>query len=150
MIVLVTGRRLLMLHGPANPPNNSRNGGGGGGGAGRAQHTYCLVEWEVEFSLFVWLETQTQGERQERRGSDGLTPDRANAYSELRGPECGVAGNRVGGGRGEGGEGEGVDGEGTAVLVYHFPDVFASAVGRSNGDASDAGMGERTFTTQLH
>lgn len=53
MIVLVTGRRVFMLHG---------GGGGGGGGVDSAssaaskRHIYGVVEWEVDFGLVVWLE----------------------------------------------------------------------------------------------
>lgn len=47
--MLVTGRRVCMLHG----------GGGGvdsGSSAASKQHMYGVVEWEVDFGLVVWLE----------------------------------------------------------------------------------------------
>lgn len=56
MIVLITGRRVFMLH-----------GGGGSGGVDSAtsaaskRHIYGVVEWEVDFSLLVWLETEIDG-----------------------------------------------------------------------------------------
>lgn len=55
MIVLVTGRRVLMLHG---------DGGGGGttNTAAPRRHTYGVVEWEVDFSLVLWLEIDGDGD----------------------------------------------------------------------------------------
>ncbi|CAM9933519.1 unnamed protein product [Scytosiphon promiscuus] len=55
MIVLVTGRRVLVLHGDG--------GGGTTNSAAPRRHTYGVVEWEVDFGLVVWLEID--GDREE-------------------------------------------------------------------------------------
>lgn len=103
MIVLITGRRVFMLHG-----DGSGGGGVNGGGVYSAnssasgRHIYGVVEWEVDFGLVVWLEiddgdgeklppTASSGERLTKRGT--------------------------GGGGGDGG------GSGTSLSLYHFPDL---------------------------
>lgn len=52
--MLVTGRRVLMLHGDGS--------GGTTNSAAPRRHTYGVVEWEVDFGLVVWLEIDEDGE----------------------------------------------------------------------------------------
>lgn len=53
MIILVTRRRLLLVHDNSVGPSGTTRA--------RLRHTYCVVEWEVEFGLVVRLEASLQG-----------------------------------------------------------------------------------------
>lgn len=48
--MLVTGRRVFMVHGGAGADGN------GASSAASKRHIYGVVEWEVDFGLVVWLE----------------------------------------------------------------------------------------------
>lgn len=103
MIVLVTGRRVLMLHG---------DGGGVKGGAdttSRRRHTYGVVEWEVDFRLVVWLEIGS--------GGGGAEP---HPPAPSRKP------------RARDGSGDGVSrgSEESTLFIYHFPDLAAEPSGK--------------------
>lgn len=158
MIVLVTGRRLLMLHGAAAaistiPQTNNIHGRErDGSGVTPTQHSYGVVKWEVEFDLMVWLERTTnyfddgedgQQERAERgwrRGSENRGLARIDAPGR-RGRQRGAMGGSGGGGRVEGRRGTGGGEDGTTVLVYHFPNLYSSAV-RSSSARDGHGVGE--------
>lgn len=115
MIVLVTGRRLLMLYGPAAGVGGLSSGGRSGVG-----HNYCRVDWEVEFGLVVLVEID-----QDPRVPRGLPPSsfavNVAAYGELQRPVNNQDLRRVGGGstRQDHELGEG----GSVVSVYHLPDA---------------------------
>ncbi|CAM9268648.1 unnamed protein product, partial [Laminaria digitata] len=100
MIVLVTGRRVLMLHGdPAGVNVNV---------ATTRRHTYGVVEWEVEFDLVVLVETD---EGAGNEGSENATVLGVRAAAEDA--------------HSAGGDG----GSGASLSVYHFPDPCVEGKG---------------------
>ena len=100
MIVLVTGRRVLMLHGDAAGVNANV--------ATPRRHTYGVVEWEVEFDLVVLVEAEEGAGNEGGESSTGGSTsdsDERQAFEE-----------RAKDARGAGG------GSGASLSVYHFPD----------------------------
>lgn len=91
MIVLVTGRRVLMVHGDTSAAVGGR------------RHIYGVVEWEVDFDLIVWLETDDHEEDSGGGDEEDVSPSPRHAS---RGPQA-------------------------TVSVYHFPDL--SVEGRGGG-----------------
>lgn len=91
MIVLVTGRRVLMVHGDTSAAVGGR------------RHIYGVVEWQVDFDLVVWLETDDHEEDSEGGDEEDVSPSPRDAQ---RGPQA-------------------------TVSVYHFPDLCVE--GRGDG-----------------
>lgn len=115
MIVLVTGRRVLMLHGdPAEVNVNVATT--------RTRHTYGVVEWEVEFDLVVLVETD------EGAGNEGSENATGGSTSDSYGRQ--VLGVRAAAEDAHSAGGGG--GSGASLSVYHFPDpcVEGKGVGR--------------------
>ncbi|CAM9365106.1 unnamed protein product [Discosporangium mesarthrocarpum] len=110
MLVLVTGRQLLMLHGRA------------GERSGRLGLNYCTVEWQVKFDLMVGLEVDDiEGEEEEedwRRISSEIHHNHGNRGSNVP-PERGR------------GRGRSRDRGGIEVSVYHVPDTRLRDTGAS-------------------
>ena len=109
MIVLVTGRRVMMVHGKADGRANPSSAA--------ARHSYGLVEWEVDFGLVICLET----DEQEGRANPVRAP---SARQQLR-----ARGERS---DGDGGDGDGDDSE-TCLWLYHVPDLCEEANGLDGG-----------------
>lgn len=106
MIVLVTGRRVLMLHGDTGRTGNANS-------LAARRHTYGVVEWEVEFGLVTWMEVhQETGIPNEARG-----PRLAKNEREGRGAHRAQ---------------EDVGAPGASLSIFHFPDVCAEASGRGS------------------
>lgn len=109
MIVLVTGRRLLMIHGAF--------ASAGGGGRSSEEHTFCLVDWQVEFNIIVWIEAD-EGALQSTWISSSLSGGESGLNQGRRRVTQGD-----GEGRGGGGHEGGVE-TGMTVSIYHFPDIY--------------------------
>lgn len=119
MIVLVTGRRVLMLHGDAAGVNAHV--------ATTRRHTYGVVEWEVEFDLVVLVEAEEgAGNEAGESATGGSTSDsdKRQAFKE-RAEDARDAGG----------------GSGALLSVYHFPDpcVEGKGVGRAGKRRSACG-----------
>lgn len=98
-----------------------RGGGGGGFNASVDTHTYGVVEWEVEFGLLVWLET-------DRNGMEG---DEEDVYPYRRNASEGGQARTA---REEGGAGGGC---GASLSVYYFPDLCAGGSGGARAGEID-------------
>lgn len=109
MIVLVTGRRVLMLHGDAAGVNRNV--------ATTRRHTYGVVEWEVEFDLVVLVEAgEGAGSERGENAAGGCSASDSD-------------GRRAFEGRTEGAHGTDGDGFGASLSVYHFPDPCVEGKG---------------------
>lgn len=100
--MLVTGRRVLMLHGDAAGVNVNV--------ATTRRHTYGVVEWEVEFDLVVLVETDEGGEN--ATGGSTSDSDGRQAFEERAQDAHGAGG-----------------GCGASLSVYHFPDPCVEGKG---------------------
>lgn len=98
MIVLVTGRRVLMLHGGARGDGVKTSSAA----EPRAHAEYGVVEWEIEFDLLVWLETDIDGNGGDGEEASNIPPGGASSSGQ---------------GRQENAHGS----AGASVSVYHFP-----------------------------
>lgn len=119
MIILVTWRRIMLLHGDAGRRGNPSLATRG--------NSYGAVEWEVDFRLVVWLEANT---REGGRGDqDQASRTSTSTQEQVR---AGV----------EGGESDDDGGgSGPCVLVYHVPDLLGDICSESRdrrtGEADD-------------
>lgn len=79
------------------------------GGNLARRRSYGVVEWEVEFDLLVWIETNDDGGEAEREASMPTNTTPETRISALAG-----AGRNSGGGGSR---------SGVSLSVYHFPDI---------------------------
>lgn len=105
MIILVTCRRIMLLHGDAGHRGNSSLATRG--------NSYGVVDWEVDFRLVVWMEASAcesgRGDHDQASRTSMSTQEQVRARV-------------VGGER---------DGSGPCVLVYHVPDLLGDICSES-------------------